>query len=143
MATARDTAFYSAVKSKYLIDRQKGGLAPLLAIPFEVTVVSVSAVGDTYNLCVIPANARVVGFQMTSDGAGASAAVTVEVGDAGAVARYCVLSAVNTTSASIGLAIAGQGYTPTADTIAVLTVGAGALTVGKVIKGHFTVIAGY
>lgn len=137
-AVLRDTTIYdSAFVKKYLQDgRHVGGR--VVPLPFEMTIQSASTQGDTYNLTVIPANARVVGLECTTDGLGGS--VTVSIGDSGAAARYMIATSMATTGLAGTLAIAGAGYTPTADTIVVATTGGGTPTVGKVMKGVLYVI---
>ena len=141
MATARESANYTLYHTdKYLVraDLEGGRIVPL---PFEVTIVSAAADGDTYKLTVIPANARVVGLEFTTESSGASAGVTAEIGDSGSAARYMAATTVYTVNTHGTLAIAGAGYTPTADTVVLLTF-AGAPTVATVMKGCLFVVPG-
>ena len=143
MATARDSVFYAATfTNKYLADARKLG-GRVVPLPFEITVVSASATNDTYNLTVIPANARVVGLECTTDGIGVSAGanITFQMGDAGSAARYMAATDFDVSGAAGTLAIAGAGYTPTADTIVVGKF-VGAAVVGKVVKGVIYIIPG-
>lgn len=143
MATARDSVNYAAMfTNKYLVDARKLG-GRVVPLPFELTIVSTSATGDTYKLTVIPANARVIGLECTTDGIGASAGagITCSIGDSGAAARYMAATDFDASGAAGVLAIAGAGYTPTADTIVVATI-TGVGVVGKVIKGVLYVIPG-
>lgn len=141
-ATARDSALYTSVfVNKYLADARnyKGRVVPL---PFEVTIQSASNVDDTYNLTVIPANARVVGLECSTDGLGASAGagVAVIIGDADDDNRYMAASDFDAANASGVLAFAGAGYTPTADTVVIMEINTAAAVVGKKVTGCLYVI---
>ena len=120
-ALLRDTAFYSsAYVSKHIQDSRKHTAKPV-GLPFELTVPSPSAGGDTYNLQVIPAQWRVVGLECSTDGLGASAGSgrTFQIGDAGDDDRYMIASDFDLANAQGTLAFTGAGYTPSADTIVV------------------------
>lgn len=143
MATARDSVNYAAIyTSKYVADARKIG-GRVVPLPFEVTIVSAAATNDTYNLTVIPANARVIGLECTTNGLGASAGAgrTFQIGDSGDDDRYMVATDFDVTGAVGVLAIAGAGYTPTADTIVVGKC-VNAPTVGQVVKGVIYIIPG-
>jgi hypothetical protein len=143
MATARDSVNYAAIHTnRYLADARKEG-GRIVPLPFEVTVVSTSATNDTYNLTVIPANARVVQLICTTDGIGASAGAgrTFQVGDSGDDDRYMVASDFDVANAQGSLAMTGAGYTPAADTIVVGKF-VNAPVVGKKVTGTLFVIPG-
>lgn len=143
MATARDSVNYAAIfTNKYLADARKLG-GRVVPLPFEVTIVSAAATNDTYNLTVIPANARVIGLECTTNGLGASAGSgrTFQIGDAGDADRYMVATDFDVSGAAGVLAITGAGYTPTADTIAVGLI-VNAPVVGQVVKGVIYIIPG-
>jgi hypothetical protein len=137
MATTRDSVLYASQLLKQLQDNRKLQ-SPSQVIPFEFTTISVFAAGDIYNLCVLPANCRVVNFTAASF---AGIATTVaQFGDSGDADRYAsgTLAALQ----PLGLLGTGQGYTPTADTIVFCTL----LTttpISGVVKGAFTIIPGY
>jgi hypothetical protein len=141
-AVLRDTTLYDKLHvKKYVGDaRDRGGR--VVPIPFELTVVSPSTVADTYNMCVLPANCKVVGLECTSDGLGPSAGGgrTFALGDSGDADRYMVASDFDVANAQGTLANTGQGYKPSADTIVVGTIAGAAGVVGKVVKGCFYVI---
>lgn len=138
MATTRDSVLYASKVAKQLQDNRKE-MSPMLAIPFEFTTISVFAAGDIYNLCVLPANCRVVGFTM---GALASIAVTAAtVGDSGDADRYAV-SATLAGVVSLPMAGTAQGYTPTADTVVFITL-VTTTPIAGTVRGCFYVIPGY
>ena len=141
MATARESTNYTAAyTNKYLVNADIGG-GRVVPLPFELTVVSVGATGDTYKLTVLPAYARVVGLHCTTDGIGASAGanITVQIGDSGDADRYMAATDFDAANAQGYLAVAGAGYTPTADTIVVATI-TGTPVVGKVVKGVLLIV---
>lgn len=143
MATARDSVNYAAqFTNKYLADARlnKGRVVPL---PFELTTLSTAATGDTYNLTVIPANARVVGLECVTGGLGASAGIGtgLKIGDSGDDDRYMASIDADVVNAAGTLASAGAGYTPTADTIVVATL-TGTILAGKTVKGCLYIIPG-
>ena len=141
-AVLRDSTQYDKLHvKKYPGDpRERGGR--VVPIPFELTVVSVSTVADTYNVCVLPANCQVVGLECATDGLGASAGAgrTCALGDSGDADRYMVASDFDVSGANGVLAITGHGYRPTADTIVVAVSAGGAWVVGKKVKGCFYVV---
>jgi hypothetical protein len=157
--TNRNSTLYSNVYvSKYITDaRDRGGR--LVPIPFEHTVVSgetggaSAGVRDTVNLCVLPANCRVIHLIFSSNDVWASAGTngTLQLGDSGDDDRYMVASECYTAGGSPiategqkrgGLAHAGQNYKPAADTIVLLEWRAANPVVGKTIKGCFMVVPG-
>jgi hypothetical protein len=143
-AVNRDSTLYSNIHTnKYLADaRHLGGR--VVPLPFEVTIVSGATVGDSYNLTVIPANARVIGLECVTNGIGDSAGdgVGLKIGDSGVSDRYMADTDFDVAEARGTLAYAGQGYTPTADTIVVATITGGAAKVGQVFKGCLLVVPG-
>lgn len=143
MATARESTFYTnTFTNQYLQDNRKYD-GRFMILPIEITIVSAAATGDSYKATQIPANARVEALSLVTDGLGASAgAVTVTVGDSGSSTRYGASTNMGATGNRMTLAVAGQGYTPTADTTVIVTI-TGTPTVGKVIKGHMLVTPGY
>lgn len=139
-AVLRNTAGYtSAHVNKYLQDardyRQRG-----IYVPFLITGLSPATLADTYNVCVIPANHRVVDLlAFTPDGLGTSA--TMALGDAGSAARYMAAASFATAGLQVRtLATTGYGYTPTADTIVVAVNAGAAITVGATFRGHFVLL---
>lgn len=146
MATTRDSAFYTSQQTnKYLQQPSNKYRGHPIAIPFELTVVSVAASADVYNLGVIKAQERVIGIELTTSGLGASAGAgrTVQIGDSGDDDRYMAATDVDLVNQSGFLASAGQGYTPTADTVFFAKAGGAALTVGGTVKGVLYVLAPY
>ncbi len=143
MATARESTLYASLfTNKYLGDaRDYDGRA--VPLRFAFTVVSASATGDTYSLTEIPANARVVGLECTTDGLGASAGsgITVKIGDADDDDRYMAAADFDAANAAGTLAFAGAGYTPTADTEVIATI-TNAAVVGKKVAGVLWVVPG-
>jgi len=134
--------------------RQEGGRP--VPITFDHTVVSgelggaTAGASDEVRLCVLPANCRVVGFEMAHNGVGASAGTgaTIEIGDSGDVNRFYI-SGANPEGADediaggIGtLAFAGLNFEPTADTIVLLQWGIANPVVGQQVKGLFWIIPG-
>jgi len=138
-AVLRDTAGYaSAWVNKYLQDA-RNVYARQVAIPFELIGLSPATIADTYNICRLPANAAVVGLFAITDGLGTS--VTIALGDAGSAARYLAATSFATTGLSVtGLAVGAYNYRPAAETIVVAVDAGAAITVGKILKGHFTVL---
>lgn len=139
MATAREsTNFANLYTNKYLSDIVRGRVFPLY---MEATVVSVSATGDSYKLTRIPAYARVVGLEFSTNGLAASAGVgvTVKLGDSGDDDRYMAATDFDLVNASGVLAYAGHGYTPTSDTDVLATI-TGTAIVGRLLKGTLFVV---
>lgn len=132
-AVNRDSTIYgNRYTNKYLGDARTG-FGNLVPFPFELTVVSASTVGDTYNLFVLPANWRMTFLFCTTDGLGASAGAgrTLSIGDSGSATRFMLATDFDVSGAQGFLAAAGVGYTPTADTIVLATSAGGAWVVGK------------
>lgn len=157
MATTRDSVQYDKLHVDKLLGKATELGGRLFPIPFEHTVVSgetggaSAGVQDKVNLCVIPANARVVGLEHSANALWASAGVngTYQIGDSGdddryvaATESYSVNGPIATEKVYSGLAFAGQNYTPTTDTIVFLTWKTANPVVGKIIKGCFYVILG-
>jgi len=145
MATARESTLYANLHTnKYLGDgRDYGGRSVRQII--SVTVVSAAAVNDTYKVCKLPANCRMVDAKVVGSGNGASAGagVTVAVGDAGVADRYIKAADFDAADASASLNNdAGMNYTPTADTDIVLTFGGAAPVVGSTVAGWIEYIPG-
>ena len=159
MATNRNSTQYAAIHvSKYLTDaRDRGGR--VVPIPYEHTVVSgetggaSAGVQDTVNLCVIPANCKVVGHAFVSNDLWASAGTngTIEIGDSGDTDRYMLATeaytALGSPSTADGEAVnilpyAGQNYEPTAAVTVIATWKTANPVVGKGFKGCFFVIPG-
>lgn len=155
--TNRDSTLYAKLHTnKYLGDaRDRGGR--VVPIPFQHTVVSGETAGasalvwDTVNLCVLPANCMVVGFEISADALWASAGVngTLRIGDSGDTDRYMTDTELYTATPGgpiatertrTGLADTGQNYKPTADTVVYATYKVANPTVGKIFKGCFFVI---
>lgn len=148
--TNRNSTLYTKLHvNKYLGDaRDRGGRA--VPIPFQHTIVSgetggaSAGVRDTVNLCVLPANCMVVGFDLTREalGASADAGLTLQIGDSGDDDRY--MAAVDSDAAGTvnTLAFAGQNYKPTADTIVVAEYRVANPVVGKIFKGTFWIVPG-
>jgi hypothetical protein len=138
-AVLRDTALYGKLAtSKYLGDARDAGQRPIF-VPFELIGLSPATLADTYNLCVLKAFVSVRGLFAITDGLGTS--VTIALGDAGSAARYLAATSFATTGLNVtSLAVGAYDYRPAADAI-VVAVGAGAaVTVGKVLRGHFSVL---
>lgn len=139
-AALRNSVLYDNLfVKKYLGDaRDRGGR--IVPLPFELVVLSPSTNGDTYNLQVIPANAKVVGLECNTDGLGGS--VTATLGDSGSAARYMASSSMATVNLQGSIASAGMGYKPTVDTVVVATLAGATPTVGKKMVGVIYVIPG-
>jgi len=134
--------------------RQEGGR--VVPVTFTHTVVSGElggasvGVSDEVRLCVLPANCRVVGFEMVHDGVGASAGAgaTIEIGDSADVNRFYISGANpegvdEDVAGGFGqLPFAGMNFEPTADTIVLLQWGIDNPVVGQVVKGVFWIIPG-
>lgn len=156
MGTTRNSTQYAAIHvSKLLTDaRDRGGR--LVPIPFEHTIVSGETGGasagaqDAVNLCVLPANCKVVGLEFKSNDLWASAGTngTLQLGDSGDDDRYMVATELYSAQSPLpseatvrfGLAVAGQNYEPTSDTIVFATYKTANPVVGKTFKGCFYVI---
>lgn len=140
MATTRDSVIYDSVYVKKYLADNRNSLDGAMVIPFELTAVSAAAISDIYNLCVLPANCKVVGFDVVTTTNAASSAPFI--GDVGDTDRYMAATAMVTANTHGVLANTGAGYKPTADTIVFATLGGAAPTVGAVLKGYFLVIPG-
>ncbi len=157
-ATTRNSTLYTKLDvNKYLGDaRDRGGR--VVPIPFQHVVVSgetggaSAGVQDMVNLCVLPANCMVIDLLVSGDNIWASAGVngTLQLGDSGDDDRYMLATEFYTAASSPlgtdikhqGLAVTGQNYKPTADTIVVAKWKVANPTVGKTFKGCFLVIPG-
>ena len=144
--TNRNSALYlSAWVNKYVQDA-RDILGAGLIIPFSHTVVSGETGGasanvqDTVNLCVLPANCLVVGFNARNEAMGASAGVgcTFDIGDSGDSDRYASID-VDAAGATESLLFTGLLYKPSADTIVLGKWKVANPIVGKIIKGFFLV----
>lgn len=158
MATTRDSTLYTKLHvNKYLGDaRDRGGRA--VPIPFEHVVVSgetggaSAGVQDKVNLCVLPANCMVVGLEFKSNALWASAGTngTLQIGDSGDDDRYMAATELYSadsplpTEATVrpGLALTGQNYKPTADTVVQAIYKTANPVVGKTFKGVFWIVPG-
>lgn len=141
-AVLRNSALYDNLfAKKYLGDARdrEGRVVPL---PFELVILSPTTVGDTYNLEVIPANAKVVGLELVTEALAVSAGVncTVQLGDSGDDDRYMAALDADVVNASGKLASAGAGYKPTVDTIVVLKTAGAAAIVGRKVSGCIWII---
>ena len=158
MATNRDSTLYSNVNvSQYISDaRDKYGSA--IFIRFDHTVVSgetggaSAGVQDSVNLCVLPAFCEVIFLIIVADAIWASAATngTLQLGDSGDDDRYLTATEFYTAAPGgpiategikrTGLALTGQNYKPTANTIVVATWKTANPVVGKTFRGGFIVV---
>lgn len=160
MATTRNSTLYANQHvNKYLQDA-RDHQGRVVFVPFQHTVVSgetggaSAGVQDKVNLCVIPANAMVIGLLFCSEALWASAAVngTLQLGDSGDDDRYMTATELYTATPGGpiategmkrgGLADTGQNYKPTADTVVQATYKTANPTVGKVFKGGFFIVPG-
>lgn len=158
MGTNRNSTLYSNLHvSKYLADARdlRGRVVPIY---FSHTIVSgetggaSAGVQDSVNLCVLPADCRVIGLDFQSQNLWASAGVngTLQIGDSGDNDRYMAATELYTANGSplategedkrTDLAWAGFGYEPSVDTIVYATYKVANPTVGKTFKGVFYVI---
>lgn len=142
-ATARSSTLYTNYDTnKYTPDARDrhGRVVPYY---FEFTVISASNIGDTYNLFTLPANWSVMllHFVTNAIGASAGAGATVQIGDSGDDDRYAAATDVDVLNQQFcGVAYAGVGYRPTADTIIVAKNATAAWVKDKLCKGHFLLI---
>lgn len=141
MATARSSTLYTNYDVNKYVPDARDRYGRVVPIKIEATIVSAAATGDTYKLCVIPANASVVGLFCTSEALSVSAGVglTVKIGDSGDDDRYMAASDFDAVNGTGVLAAAGMNYRPTSDTIVILTI-TGTPVVGRVIKGCFFIV---
>lgn len=138
-AVLRDTVLYDKLHVKKFLADARDRDGRMVPIPFELVAIAGEAIGNTYNLCVLPANCEVVGLEAVSGGLTATA--TVAIGDAGDPDRYA-LAGGTAAESRYHLAFAGTRFRPTADTIVVATNAVAALTEGNTIKGCFYVVPG-
>ena len=138
-AVLRNTALYDRLfTSKYVADARDYGQRPIF-IPFELIGLSPATIADTYNIAVLKAFVSVRGLYAITDGLGTS--VTIALGDSGSAARYLAATSFATAGLNVAaIADAGYDYRPTVDTIVVATDAGAAVTVGKKLRGHFTVL---
>lgn len=150
MATTRDSTLYTSRDvNKYLQDARdyEGRAVPIY---FAHTVVTGETGGasagtqDLVNLCTLPANVRVVGMSVSHEALGASAGsgVLADIGDSGDPDRYAAGKDVDAAGNFDGLAFAGMGYKPTADTIVQFRWRTANPVVGKKIAGVIFVVPG-
>ena len=159
MATTRSSTQYTNLyTNKYLGTTATGPRGRVVPIPFTHTVVSgetggaSAGVQDLVNLCVIPKGAMVVGLELVSEALWASAGVngTLQLGDSSDDNRYLTATELYTATPGgpiategmkrSGLAIEGQNYVATADTVVQAIYKTANPTVGKTFKGCFFVI---
>lgn len=141
MATTRDSVFFAAIQTnKYLSDKRQSG-DEARTVPFEIEFVATLATGDIYNLFTIPANARVTAFEACVT-VGNTASSVMIVGDAGNTARLAASGAMVLTTDRLRLAAAGQGWTPTADTVVFATHSGSTPTLGAKVVGYVQYIPG-
>jgi len=148
MATTRNSTLYSDHEvNKYPADsRDKGGR--IVPIKFKHTVVTgetggaSAGVQDLVNLCVIPANHRVIDFHLVREalGVSAGAGVNLKIGDSGDDDRYMAQTDSDAAGVVHGLVAAGQNYIPTADTIVLAKWITANPVVGKIFEGIFLCI---
>lgn len=137
MASVNSALYKQLEVDKYLSKgTDRGGQSVI--IPIAHTVVTGEANADTVNLAVVPSNARVVDFDLVTDGLGTS--VTVIVGDAGDTDRLMASTSMASAGNNGRLAVTGAHWIPTADTIVYLTYGGANPTVGKIVRGFIEVI---
>lgn len=137
MASVNSTLYKQLEVDKYLSKgTDRGGQSVI--IPIAHTVVTGEANGDTANLATVPANSRVIDFDLNTDGLGTS--VTGIVGDAGDTDRLMVSTALAASGNTGRLAFTGAHWIPTADTIIYLTYGGANPTAGKIVRGFIEVI---
>jgi hypothetical protein len=136
-ATARSSTLYTAFYTTLLPADGRDRNAKVHRFSVGFTIVSASAIGDTYNLLVIPAGWQHSQTVLTGNGLGASAGtgVTVAVGDSGDDDRYVAISDFDLVNAVSTRAYAGANYRPTSDTIMVAKIGTAAGVVGKIVVG--------
>ena len=147
MTTYNTTLYTNEVTNKYLQDRRDRH-GPIVPIKFSATMTSPASIGDVYNLCVVPANWRVVGLFCTTNGLATSAGqgTTWQIGDTDDTDRLMAATDFDAVDAQGNLAYAGMGWTPTADTVVYgtftgLSAGAAA-TVGQIVSGFIFCIPG-
>ena len=152
------TLYLNSQVNKYLVDsRDRHG--HVVPICFSHTVVSgetggaSAGVRDTVNLCIIPANWRVIGLWIAANDLWASAAVngTLQLGDSGDDDRYMIATELYTAAGGPiaaqlvqvnVLAFSGQNYQPTADTIVLAEYRVANPVAGKIFKGAFLAVPG-
>lgn len=154
MATTRDSALYTKLHvNKYVGDaRDFGGRA--VPVPFDHTVVSgetggaSAGVQDLVNLCVLPAHCMVVGIEIAHGALGASAGAgrLLDIGDVGDPDRFVAGLDVDVTTTGLvfqtSLALTGQNYRPTAETIVQGRWRGGNPVVGQRVVGNFFIVPG-
>lgn len=137
MASVNSALYKQLEVDKYLSKgTDRGGQSVI--IPIAHTVVTGEANGDTVNLATVPANSRMIDFDLITDGLGTS--VTVIVGDAGDTDRLMASTAMASSGNNGRLAFTGAHWIPTADTIVYLTYGGANPTAGKIVRGFIEVI---
>lgn len=143
-AVLRDSTLYNTrnVLAHVSDARDEGGRA--VPIFFSVTIVSAATDGDSYNLCVLPANCSVIALYASTDGLGASAGagVLAEIGtlaDPNLLMNQTDFDAVD---AQGDLRFLGINHRPTADTIIQAVFSGDAPVVGQVFSGHILIVPG-
>ena len=137
MASVNSTLYAQLDVNKYLSKgTDRGGRQ--VTIPIAHTVVSGEVSGDTVNLAVVPANARVIDFDIITDGLASS--VTLIVGDAGDTDRLMASTAMAAAGNNGRLAVTGAHWIPTADTVVYMTYGGANPTAGKIARGFIEVL---
>lgn len=150
MATTRNSTLYSNLHVNKYPGEARETHGRVVPIYFKHTVVSgetggaSAGVQDIVNLCVLPANYRVMDFHLVREalGVSAGAGVNLRIGDSGDDDRYMVATDSDAAGVVHGLAVAGQNYTPTANTVVQGKWSTANPVVGKSFEGYFLCVPG-
>ena len=143
-AVLRDSTLYTGrdVNAEIQDARDLGGR--VVPIYFTVTVVAAATDGDSYNLCVLPANWSVITLHASTDGLGASAGAGV-LAEIGTVADPNLLMAqtdFDVADAVGNINFLGIAHRPTVNTIIQAVFSGAAPVVGQIFSGHLLCVPG-
>ncbi len=143
-AVLRNSTLYTNRDVNKQLTDARDHVGRTVPIHFTVTVVSAATDGDSYNLCVIPANWSVITVHATTDGLGASAGAGV-LAEIGTLADPNLLMAqtdFDVTDAVGNPTFLGLGFRPTVDTIIQAVFSGAAPVVGQIFRGYILCVPG-
>ncbi len=144
MATARASTNYTNYDTNHYIPVPLVQGALPVTMTRQVTIASIAAADDTYQLFTLKAGWSIFMLFATSNGLSASAAVgcTAQIGDSGDDDRFMAITDFDAANQYGVLAAAGANYTATTDTIVLLKIATAAAVVGQVITVKCLLIPG-
>ena len=143
-AVLRNSTLYTNRDVNKQLQDARDHVGRVVPIRFTVTIVSAATDGDSYNLCVVPANWSIIGLHASSDGLGASAGagVLAEIGSLADPNLLMNQTDFDAADAQGVLRHLGIGHRPTADLIIQAVFSGDAPVVGQVFSGHLSCVPG-